>query len=313
VIFYAAITGKRFRSKIMKINFKKISTAVIGAVAISSFGFFGCAKKTASGNDKEILVVSFGTSYNSSRSITIGGIESSIREAFPEWKVERAFTAETIIGILKERDGIAIDTVQQALDKAVASGIKTMVIQPTHLMSGFEFTDLNTLAQQYKGKFDSLVVSSPLLTSDSDYKKVADAITSKTAAFDDGKTAICFMGHGTEAESNSDYAKMQSVLADGGFKNYYVGTVEATPSVDDLIAAIKANSAYDHVVLLPLMVVAGDHANNDMAGDESDTWKSKFLNENYKVTTVLEGLGQNWDIQQIYVQHVKDSIATLAK
>ena len=299
----------------MNISVKKIAFAatVISAVAVSSFAFFGCAKKTASGNDKEILVVSFGTSFNTSRSITIGGIESSIREAFPEWKVERAFTADTIINILKDRDGIAIDTVQQALDKALAAGVKTLVIQPTHLMSGFEFTDLNKVAQQYKDKFTSIVVSAPLLTSESDYKKVAAAITGKTASFDDGKTAICFMGHGTEADSNSDYATMQKVLSDGGFKNYFVGTVEATPSVEDLITAIKANPAYSRVVLLPLMVVAGDHANNDMAGDEDDSWKSQFLAQNYEVIPVLEGLGQNWDIQQIYVQHAKDAIATLSK
>ena len=297
----------------MKMTFKKIATAVIASAVICSAGFLGCAKKSTSGNDKEILVVSFGTSYNNSRSITIGGIESAIREAFPDWKVARAFTADTIIGILKDRDGIVVDSVQQALDKAVKEGIKTLVIQPTHLMSGFEFTDLNTLAQQYKGKFDSLVVSSPLLTSDGDYQKVSAAITKKTASFDDGKTAICFMGHGTEADSNSDYAKMQTVLTNGGFKNYYVGTVEATPSVEDLIAAVKSNPAYTHVVLVPFMVVAGDHANNDMAGDEDDSWKSQFLAENYEVTPVLEGLGQNWDVQQIYVQHVKDAIATLAK
>ncbi|MBO7612270.1 MAG: sirohydrochlorin cobaltochelatase, partial [Treponema sp.] len=234
----------------MKMTFKKIATAVIASAVICSTGFLGCAKKSAAGNDKEILVVSFGTSYNTSRTITIGGIESAIREAFPEWKVERAFTADTIIGILKDRDGIAIDTVQQALDKALAAGVKKIVIQPTHLMSGFEFTDLNAVAQQYKGKFDSLVVSAPLLTSDGDYEKVSAAITKKTASFDDGKTAICFMGHGTEADSNSDYAKMQTVLTNGGFKNYFVGTVEATPSVDDLIVAVKANPAYTRVVLL---------------------------------------------------------------
>ena len=169
----------------MKMTFKKIATAIIASAVICSAGFLGCTKKSTSGNDKEILVVSFGTSYNNSRSITIGGIESAIREAFPDWKVARAFTADTIIGILKDRDGIVVDSVQQALDKAVKEGIKTLVIQPTHLMSGFEFTDLNTLAQQYKGKFDSLVVSSPLLTSDGDYQKVSAAITKKTASFED--------------------------------------------------------------------------------------------------------------------------------
>ena len=296
-----------------KIDFKKIGSLLIVAVAICSCGLFGCSKKSTANNDKEILVVSFGTSYNTSRTITIGAIEAAIQEAFPEWKVKRAFTADTIIGILKDRDGIVIDTVQQALDKAVAAGVKTLVIQPTHLMSGFEYTDLNEVAQLYKDKFDSLVVSAPLLTSDADYKKVVSAITEKTASFDDGATAICFMGHGTEADSNSDYTKLQGFLSDGGFSNYYVGTVEASPSVEDLLKAVQAKSQYKRVLLLPLMVVAGDHANNDMAGDEDDSWKSIFLAANYNVTTILEGLGQNWAIQQIYVQHVKDAIATLSK
>lgn len=296
----------------MKMSFKKVA-ASLGFAALLSSGFLGCSKKSAAVQDKEILVVSFGTSYNTSRTITIGGIETAIREAFPEWKTERAFTADTIIGILASRDGIKINSVQEALDKAVADGIKTLVVQPTHLMSGFEFTDLKNLVDSYKGKFSAVAIAAPLLTSDEDYAKVCKSITSRTAGFDDGKSAICFMGHGTEADSNSDYAKMQQVLDAEGFKNYFVGTVEATPSVDDLIEAVKSNPSYKRAVLLPFMVVAGDHANNDMAGDEDDSWKSKFLSAGYSVTTVLEGLGQSWDIQQIYVQHTKDAIASLAK
>ena len=194
---------------------KKI-TSMVGAFALSALALFSSCSASNGGKNsdakvsaqKEILVVSFGTSYNSSRNITIGGIESAIRERYPEYKVVRAFTADTIINILKERDGINTYTVAEALDKAVADGVKTLVVQPTHLMDGFEYNDLKKDLEKYSGKFDSLVLGEPLLSSDADYKKVADAITAKTASYDDGKTAICFMGHGTEAPSNKTYAKM---------------------------------------------------------------------------------------------------------
>ena len=296
-----------------KITFAKKSFFAASLLAISA-GILGCSKNngSVSANTKEILVVSFGTSYNNSRSITIGGIESSIKEAFPDYNVERAFTADTIINILNERDGIKIDNVNQALDKAIAKGVKTLVVQPTHLMSGFEYTDLKNTLDTYKGKFEKIVLSKPLLTDDSDYTAVAKAITNRTAKYDDGKTAICFMGHGTEADSNSDYAKMQEVLTSMGFENYYVGTVEAAPSVDDLITAISKKGGYERIVLKPLMVVAGDHANNDMAGDDDDSWKNTFLSAGYKtVVSILEGLGQDNEIQQIYVDHVKEAISTL--
>lgn len=287
----------------------KLVALALGMSVLFASVFTSCHK--ASKNDKEILVVSFGTSYNNSRDITIGGIENAIAAAFPDYTVARAFTADTIIGILKERDNLSIDNVDEALEKAANNGIKTLVVQPTHLMNGFEYTDLQKALKKYESKFAKVVLSNPLLISDSDFNAVADAITAKTKQFDNGETAICFMGHGTEAESNGVYAKMQGVLSAKGFENYYVGTVEATPSVEDLLALIQAKGSYKRVVLLPLMVVAGDHANNDMAGDEDDSWKSIFQAAGFEVECVLEGLGQDATIQQIYVDHTKKAIESL--
>lgn len=263
--------------------------------------------------DQAILVVSFGTSYNDSRDVTIGAIENAIAEAFPEYEVRRAFTSQIIIDKLKERDGLEIDNVEEALDRAVADGIKTLVVQPTHLMNGYEYTDLADALKDYEDKFDQVVMGAPLLTSDADYDAVVAAITDHTASYDDGETAICFMGHGTEADSNTVYATMQEKLTAAGFENYYVGTVEATPSLEDVIAAVKEKGTYKKVVLEPLMVVAGDHANNDMAGDEDDSWKSTFEKEGFEVECILEGLGQNEAIQQVYVQHTQDAIDQLVK
>lgn len=261
--------------------------------------------------DKEILVVSFGTSYNDSRPQTIGAVEKAIADAYPDYSVQRAFTSQTIIDKLSKRDNIKIDNVEQALDRAEKAGVKTLIVQPTHLMAGHEYTDLSDTLDKYAGKFDNLVFGDPLLTSDSDYEAVVKAITSATADKADGQTAICFMGHGTDAASNSDYTKLQNLLTKDGYNDYYVGTVEATPSVDDLISEIGKKGTYKKVVLEPLMVVAGDHANNDMAGNDADSWKSKFEKAGYSVETIIQGLGNNKDIQDIYVQHVKASIDSL--
>lgn len=260
-----------------------------------------------------ILVVSFGTSYNDSREATIGAIENAIAEAFPEYEVRRAFTSQIIIDKLKERDGLEIDNVEEALDRAVEDGISTLVVQPTHLMNGYEYTDLADALAEYESKFEQVVLAEPLLTSDDDFEKVADAIVNATAQYDDGETAICYMGHGTEADSNTVYAKMQEVLTNAGYENYVVGTVEAEPSIEDVVAAIKANDAYKKVVLRPLMVVAGDHANNDMAGDEEGSWKTTFDDEGFEVECLIKGLGEIEAVQDIYVSHVKEAINAFNK
>ncbi len=257
-----------------------------------------------------ILAVSFGTSYNDSRDVTIGAVEEAIEKACPEYEVRRAFTSQIIIDKLKERDGLQIDNVEEALDRAAADGIRELYVQPTHLMDGYEYTDLANALADYADQFDKVVLAKPLLSSDEDFDQVIAAITERTAEYDDGETAICFMGHGTEAESNGVYARLQEKLAQGGYENYYIGTVEAEPSIDDVVAALKEKGTYKKVVLEPLMVVAGDHANNDMAGDEADSWKSVLEKEGYEVECILEGLGQMEAIQDIYVAHIKDAISS---
>jgi sirohydrochlorin cobaltochelatase len=262
---------------------------------------------------KAILVASFGTSYNDSREVTIGAIEQAIQENYVDYEVRRAFTSQIVIDILKNRDNLEIDNIKQALDRAVEDRIDTLIVQPTHLMEGFEYTDLAKLIEEYKNKFANITLASPLLIEDSDYEGVAKAITEVTTSYDNGETAICFMGHGTEADSNAVYEKLQRVLTDSGYENYFVGTVEATPGVDDLLNMVNEAEKYKKVVLLPLMVVAGDHANNDMAGDEEESWKTIFTEAGYEVECVLEGLGQNEAIQDIYVDHVQKAMATLSK
>ena len=258
--------------------------------------------------DAAILVVSFGTSYNDSRDLTIGAIEEAIAGAFPEYEVRRAFTSQIIIDKLQERDGLAIDNVTEALDRAEADGIRELIVQPTHLMDGYEYTDLAEELSGYTDRFDRILLGAPLLTSDADYDAVIAAITEHTASHDDGETAVCFMGHGTEADSNAVYASLQEKLTAAGYENYYIGTVEAEPTLDDVIVALQEKGTYTKVVLEPLMVVAGDHANNDMAGEEEDSWKTALENEGYEVECILEGLGQIPAIQELYVEHVQAAI-----
>lgn len=255
-----------------------------------------------------ILVVSFGTSYNDSRDITIGAIENAVAQEFPQYEVRRAFTSQIIIDKLKERDGLEIDNVEEALERAAADGIAELIVQPTHLMDGYEYNDLKEALGIYAEKFKKITLAEPLLASDGDFAAVASAITERTASYDDGETAICFMGHGTEADSNSIYAGMQEALTEAGFENYYIGTVEAEPTLEDVMKTLEEKGIYKRVVLEPLMVVAGDHANNDMAGDEEDSWKTVLENAGYEVECILEGLGQLPAIQKLYVKHTKEAL-----
>ena len=262
--------------------------------------------------ESELLVISFGTSFNDSRRLTIGGIEGAIAEAIPDFSVRRGFTAQIIIDHVERRDGIHIDNVTEALDRAVSNGVKKLVVQPTHLMHGFEYDELMATLGEYADAFEQVVVGEPLLTSDDDFARVAQVLVDVTKDYDDGQTAIVYMGHGTEHEYNKVYAQMQEVLTGMGAENYYIGTVEAEPSLDDVVAAI-ADKGYTRVVLRPMMVVAGDHANNDMAGDEEDTWKTVLTDAGYEVVCVLEGLGQVPEIQQLYVEHAQAAVAQLAE
>ncbi|MBR6970567.1 MAG: sirohydrochlorin cobaltochelatase [Firmicutes bacterium] len=258
--------------------------------------------------ENELLVVSFGTSFNDSRVATIGAIEKALIEAFPEWSVRRGFTAQIIIDHVANRDGEVIDNFEQAMDRAVANGVKNIFIQPTHLMDGLEYNDIVESAANYADAFEKVVIGKNLLSSDSDFVTVANLVHEETASYDDGETAIIFMGHGTEAESNSVYASMQGTFKQMGFDNYYMGTVEATPSLEDVLQAAK-DGGYKRVVLEPLMIVCGDHANNDMAGDEEDSWKSTFEAEGFEVICNMKGLGEFEGIQQLIVEHAQESMA----
>lgn len=301
----------------MKLRLNRVAASFVG-VALACLAVSGCSgnsgspasSASAAPAKKVLLAVSFGTSYDNNRDLSIGGIEKALTTAYPDYQVRRAFTAQTIIDILAKR-GTRIDNVKQAMDRLVSDGVKDVVVQPTTVMAGFEYTDLVAEASPYKDRFNSFAIGSPLLTTDDDFRAVAAAITSHTAQYATDGTAVVFMGHGTDAPSNADYAKVQKMLTDAGHKNYFVGTVEATPTVQDVIAAAK-KAGDTKAVLLPLMVVAGDHANNDMAGDDADTWKSQFTKAGFQVQCVLEGLGQNPDIQKLYVAHAKAAMDEVA-
>ena len=288
--------------------------AILTAGALMLSGCGSAPKTTETGKTNTvkpvILTVSFGTSYNDSREKTIGAVEKAIADANPDYEVRRAFTSQIIIDKLKKRDNLEIDNVKEALDKLVKDGIKTLVVQPTHVMHGFEYDDVVAEVKKYSDKFDKLAIGEPLLSSDEDFKKAADAIVDNTKEYEGDNTCVVLMGHGTEHKANAAYAKLQNVFTANGPDNYFIGTVEAEPTVEDMVKKAK-DGKYSKVVLRPLMVVAGDHANNDMAGDEDDSWKSIFAKEGFVVECVLKGMGEIPAIQQLYVSHVKDAIATL--
>ena len=297
----------------------------------------GDASKDAPRNEdnigeNELLVVSFGTSFNDSRVADIKGIEDALQEAYPDWSVRRAFTAQIIINHVQARDGEKIDNMQQAMDRAVANGVKNLVVQPTHLMHGAEYDEMNEMLDQYRDKFESVAVAEPLLGEvgsdatviNEDKEAVAKAITAaavKDAGFDSldaaaaEKTAFVFMGHGTSHTAKVSYSQMQTAMQTLGYGNVFIGTVEGEPeetACENVIEAVKA-AGYTKVVLRPLMVVAGDHANNDMAGSDDDSWLSMFNASGAfeSVDCQIAGLGEIADIQQLYIAHTKAAIDSL--
>lgn len=282
--------------------------------------------------ENELLVVSFGTSFNDSRAEDIKGIEDALAAAYPDWSVRRAFTAQIIINHVEARDEENIDNMQQALDRAVANGVKNLVVQPTHLMHGAEYDEMTEAINEYKDKFESVAIAEPMLGEvgddatviNDDKKAVAQAITDeacKEAGFDsmdaaaEAGTAFVFMGHGTSHTANVTYDQMQTQMEDLGFKNAFIGTVEGEPedtACDKVIEKVK-EAGYKNVVLRPLMVVAGDHANNDMAGDDEDSWKSQFVasGDFENVDTQIAGLGRIEAVEQLYVDHTKAAIDSI--
>ena len=295
----------------------------------------GDAKKDDSRNqdeigEKELLVVSFGTSFNDSRATDIKGIEDALAEAFPEWSVRRAFTAQIIINHVQARDGEKIDNMDQALERAVANGVKTLVVQPTHLMHGAEYDEMCEALDAYKDKIENIVIAEPLLGEvgddatviNADKEAVAKAVVaaaeadgsfeSMAKAAEEG-TALVLMGHGTAHVAKVTYSQMQTQMNELGYKNVFIGTVEGEPeetSCESVIEAVKA-AGYTKVVLRPLMVVAGDHANNDMAGADEDSWKSMMEAAGLATECQIAGLGRIDAVQDLYVAHTQAAMDTL--
>ncbi len=280
--------------------------------------------------ENELLVVSFGTSFNDSRVADIKGIEDALQEANPDWSVRRAFTAQIIINHIQARDGEKIDNMDQALERAVANGVKNLVVQPTHLMHGAEYDEMCEAIEAYRDKFDSVSIAEPMLGEvgsdatviNADKEAVAKAITAAAVAdagFEsldaakDAGTAFVFMGHGTAHVAKVTYSQMSTQMQTLGYENVFIGTVEGEPeetSCEAVIEAVKA-AGYTNVVLRPLMVVAGAHANNDMAGSEDDSWKTMFEAAGFTVDCQIAGLGEIADVQALYVAHTKAAIDAL--
>ena len=281
--------------------------------------------------EKELLVVSFGTSFNDSRVADIKSIEDALQEANPDWSVRRAFTAQIIINHIQARDGEKIDNMEQALERAVANGVKQLVVQPTHLMHGAEYDEMCAAIEKVRDQFDSVEIAEPMLGEvgsdttviNADKEAVAKAVVAaaleesgyeSTAAAKDAGVAYVLMGHGTAHVAKVTYSQMATQMAKLGYENVFIGTVEGEPeetSCEAVIEAVK-NAGYTTVVLRPLMVVAGDHANNDMAGADDDSWKTMFEAAGFTVNCQISGLGRIADVQALYVAHTKAAIDAIA-
>ena len=281
--------------------------------------------------EKELLVVSFGTSFNDSRVADIKSVEDALQEANPDWSVRRAFTAQIIINHIQARDGEKIDNMEQALERAVANGVKQLVVQPTHLMHGAEYDEMCAAIDKVRDQFDSVEIAEPMLGEvgddatviNADKEAVAKAVVAaaleesgyeSTAAAKDAGVAYVLMGHGTAHVAKVTYSQMATQMAKLGYENVFVGTVEGEPeetSCEAVIEAVK-NAGYTTVVLRPLMVVAGDHANNDMAGADDDSWKTMFEAAGFTVNCQISGLGRIADVQALYVAHAKAAIDAIA-
>ena len=281
--------------------------------------------------EKELLVVSFGTSYNDSRVADIKSIEDALQAANPDWSVRRAFTAQIIINHIQARDGEKIDNMEQALERAVSNGVKQLVVQPTHLMHGAEYDEMRAAIDKVRDKFESVEIAEPMLGEvgndatviNADKEAVAKAVVAaaleesgyeSTAAAKEAGVAYVLMGHGTAHVAKVTYSQMATQMDKLGYENVFIGTVEGEPedtSCEAVIAAVK-EAGYTTVVLRPLMVVAGDHANNDMAGADDDSWKTMFEAAGFTVNCQISGLGRIADVQALYVAHTKAAIDAIA-
>lgn len=255
---------------------------------------------------KGLLVVSFGTSVNDTREKTIDAIEGTLRDAFSEYTVYRAWTSRMIIRKLLKRDGMRIDTVTEAMERMLADGVTEVVVQPTHVINGIENDRMTADALAFKGQFEWIAFGAPLLTSEEDSKAVIRAVMEEHKELPH-EEALVFMGHGTTHYANAVYAALDYMFRDMGYPNVFLGTVEAYPSLETLMKLVRAHGA-KRVTLAPFMVVAGDHAMNDMSSEDGDSWRSRFEAAGFEVNCVLKGLGEYEGVRRQYVRHVKDAI-----
>ena len=288
------------------LNLKSVVLAALLPLSLMGL-LLSCAGSPGAGTGKPvILVVSFGTTVNATRDKTIGAIENVITATYPGYEVRRAFTSQIVINRLAKRDGLKVDNVKQAMQRLVKEKVGELIVQPTHVMNGLEYDEMIAAIKPFEKKFTSIRYGLPLLISDTDFTETASILIENTKQFDTDDTAIVFMGHGTHHDANLVYHKLDSLLKIQGSARYFIGTVEAEPSLEDIMAELS-HLRVTHVVLLPLMIVAGDHAVNDMAGDEEDSWKSILEHEGYTVTPILKGLGEYPEIQKIFARHVNEA------
>lgn len=300
----------------MKNNIKSVAFLILATIFLTACSTVSNTNKgenlMESSVKPVIIVVSFGTSYNSSRDNTIGAIERKIDESYGnEYDVRRAFTSQFIINKLADRDGLIIDNMEQALQRCIDDGVTTLIVQSTHVMAGQEDDDMVQTVKKYASQFEKVSIGTPLLSSPENYQEAVTILTGVTSKYDDGNTAIVYMGHGTKHQGNITYSKLQGYVDESGFGDrYFIATVEATPSLSDVLDKVELSNK-DRVVLRPFMIVAGDHANNDMAGDSAGSWKTEFKKAGYDVVCVVEGLGEIVEIQDMFVLKTAESIGNL--
>jgi len=276
---------------------------ILVLVSLMLVGIVGCSPDV---NKQALLVVSFGTSYQDTREKTLDATQKAFEEEFASYDVYRAFTAQTIIDILEERDNIKVNNVEEALEALKKDNYGTVVIQSLHVMNGAEYDDMMAIVEEYKSDFNEIKVGKALLTTHEDYENVIDSLASNFPERNDNE-AIVFMGHGTHHEANAVYAALEYAFSAAGYDNVFVGTVEGFPTLENVVAQLEENQI-EKVTLMPLMIVAGDHAENDMGGDEEDSWKTILKQSGYEVEVFMHGMGENEGIREIFMDHAEEAI-----
>ena len=278
---------------------------LMALILLVTLALAGCAQ-AAPDTDKSkraILVVSFGTSYSDTRELTIEATEEAFVKAYPDYDIFRAFTAQIIIDKLEERDGIEVDNMQEALERLRGQKYSEVIVQPTLIMNGAEYDEMVAAVEEYEEDFDKIVVGDALLTSHEDYEIVMDALKAQIGDLAEDE-AVVFMGHGTHHFADAAYSAMDLRFKNAGMDNVFVGTVEGYPLFEDVTPRLE-EKGINKVRLMPFMLVAGDHASNDMAGDEDDSWKVMLKQQGYAVETYMHGLGELKEIQDLFVAHAE--------